>query len=138
MDQLKEGIGLRALGQQDPVAAYAQEGFDMFDSMINEIKEETVNYCYSVTLDTDAQRHSVIEIGGETKAEDVDDSFLMAMQGGIPEDAEIPEREHKQDTVKRSHPKIGRNDPCPCGSGKKYKHCCMKKDMEIERENRDA
>lgn len=138
MDQLKEGIGLRALGQQDPVAAYAQEGFEMFDSMINEIKEETVNYCYSVTLDTDAQRHSVIEIGGETKAEDVDDSFLMAMQGGIPEDAEIPEREHKQDTVKRSHPKIGRNDPCPCGSGKKYKHCCMKKDMEIERENRDA
>ena len=138
MDQLKEGIGLRALGQQDPVAAYAQEGFEMFDSMINEIKEETVNYCYSVTLDTDAQRHSVIEIGGETKAEDVEDSFLMAMQGGIPEDAEIPEREHKQDTVKRSHPKIGRNDSCPCGSGKKYKYCCMKKDMEIERENRDA
>lgn len=138
MDQLKEGIGLRALGQQDPVAAYAQEGFEMFDSMINEIKEETVTYCYSVTLETDSQRHSVIEIGDEMKADDVDDSLLMAMQGGMPEDAEIPEREHKQDTVKRSHPKIGRNDPCPCGSGKKYKNCCMKKDMEIERENMDA
>ena len=60
MDQLKEGIGLRALGQQDPVAAYAQEGFEMFDSMINEIKEETVTYCYSVTVETETERNEEI------------------------------------------------------------------------------
>ena len=138
MDQLKEGIGLRALGQQDPVAAYAQEGFEMFDSMINEIKEETVTYCYSVTVETETERHAVIEIGAESKADDVDSNLLAAMQGGMEEDAEIPEREFRQDTVRRNHPKIGRNDPCPCGSGKKYKNCCMNKDMEIERGNMDA
>ncbi len=138
MDQLKEGIGLRALGQQDPVAAYAQEGFEMFDSMINEIKEETVTYCYSVTVETETERHAVIEIGAESKADDVDSNLLAAMQGGMEEDAEIPEREYRQDTVRRNHPKIGRNDPCPCGSGKKYKNCCMNKDMEIERGNMDA
>ena len=80
MDQLKEGIGLRALGQQDPVAAYAQEGFEMFDSMINEIKEETVTYCYSVTVETETERHAVIEIGAESKADDVDSNLLAAMQ----------------------------------------------------------
>lgn len=138
MDQLKEGIGLRALGQQDPVAAYAQEGFEMFDSMINEIKEETVTYCYSVTVETETERHAVIEIGAESKADDVDSNLLAAMQGGMEEDAEIPEREYRQDTVRRNHPKIGRNDPCPCGSGKKYKNCCMNKDIEIERGNMDA
>lgn len=138
MDQLKEGIGLRALGQQDPVAAYAQEGFEMFDSMINEIKEETVTYCYSVTVETETERHAVIEIGAESKADDVDSNLLAAMQGGMEEDAEIPEREYRQDTVRRNHPKIGRNDSCPCGSGKKYKNCCMNKDMEIERGNMDA
>ena len=138
MDQLKEGIGLRALGQQDPVAAYAQEGFEMFDSMINEIKEETVTYCYSVTVETETERHAVIEIEAESKADDVDSNLLAAMQGGMEEDAEIPEREYRQDTVRRNHPKIGRNDPCPCGSGKKYKNCCMNKDMEIERGNMDA
>lgn len=142
MDQLKDGIGLRALGQQDPVAAYAQEGFDMFESMINEIREETVTYCYSVTVETKTNRQSVIEIGEEKKSEYIDDGILAAMQGGageMPEDgAEIPEREHKQETVRRDHPKVGRNDPCPCGSGKKYKNCCMQKDLEKEREAYNA
>ncbi|TDP49812.1 preprotein translocase subunit SecA [Aminicella lysinilytica] len=138
MDQLKDGIGLRALGQQDPVAAYAKEGFDMFEAMINEIREETVTYCFNVTVETRTERQSVIEIGEEKKSEHIDDSIIAAMQGGAgeaPEDgAEIPEREHKQETVRRDHPKVGRNDPCPCGSGKKYKNCCMQKDLERERE----
>jgi len=144
MDQLKDGIGLRALGQQDPVAAYAQEGFDMFEAMINEIREETVTYCYNVTVETNTQRRSVIEIGEEKKLEYVDEGVIAAMQGGgapegMPEEgAEIPEREHKQETVRRDHPKVGRNDPCPCGSGKKYKNCCMQKDLERERENMNA
>ena len=139
MDQLREGIGLRALGQQDPVAAYGQEGFDMFEGMINEIKEETVQYCYSVTLETDTERRTVIQIGGESKAEDVDSGILQAMAGGteeeLPEGAEMPEREKKQQTVRRDHPKLGRNDKCWCGSGKKYKNCHMQSDLEKEREN---
>ncbi|NLD11130.1 MAG: hypothetical protein GX671_05195, partial [Clostridiales bacterium] len=138
MDQLKDGIGLRALGQQDPVAAYAKEGFDMFESMINEIREETVTYCFNVTVETRTERQSVIEIAEEKKSEHIDDSIIAAMQGGTgeaPEEgAEIPEREHKQETVRRDHPKGGRTDPCPCGSGKKYKNCCMQKDLERERE----
>ncbi|MBQ1471948.1 MAG: SEC-C domain-containing protein, partial [Eubacterium sp.] len=136
MDQLKDGIGLRGIGQQDPVAAYAQEGFDMFEQMIAEIKAETVSNCYSVTLQTETDRHTVIQIGGEKKEENVDRGILAAMQGGsgaAEEDAEIPEREFKQETVRRDRPKVGRNDPCPCGSGKKYKNCCMQKDLERER-----
>ena len=136
MDQLKDGIGLRGIGQQDPVAAYAQEGFDMFEQMIAEIKAETVSNCYSVTLQTETDRHTVIQIGGEKKEENVDRGILAAMQGGsgaAEEDAEISEREFKQETVRRDRPKVGRNDPCPCGSGKKYKNCCMQKDLERER-----
>ena len=147
MDQLKEGIGLRALGQQDPVAAYAKEGFDMFDAMVNEIREETVQYCYSVTIQTDTQRRTVIQIGGESKAEEVDEGIMNAMaasqgqpapEAGPEPEAEVPEREYHQETVRRDRPKIGRNDPCPCGSGKKYKNCCMQKDLERERMNQNA
>ena len=115
----------------------------MFEAMINEIREETVTYCYNVTVETNTQRRSVIEIGEEKKMEYVDEGVIAAMQGGAPEGmpeegAEIPEREHKQETVRRDHPKVGRNDPCPCGSGKKYKNCCMQKDLERERENMNA
>ncbi|MGI6212423.1 MAG: preprotein translocase subunit SecA [Anaerovoracaceae bacterium] len=129
MDQLREGIGLRALGQQDPVAAYAQEGFDMFDAMINEIKEDTVTYCFAVTIETRTEREHVTRIESERKDEYVDEGEYA----DAPEGQAVPEREHKQETVRRAHPKVGRNDPCPCGSGKKYKNCCMKKDLEAER-----
>ena len=142
MDQLKEGIGLRAIGQQDPVAAYAKEGFDMFDAMTTEIREETVTYCYSMTLTTDTERRTVIEVSksNASKAENVDRSIMRAMQRTapmpeMPEETAVPEREFKQETVRRDRPKVGRNDPCPCGSGKKYKNCCMKKDQEMERGN---
>ena len=136
MDQLREGIGLRSLGQQDPVAAYANEGFDMFDAMINEIREETVTYCYSVTLETDTERRTEYAISDARKDEYVDDA--AALESAAPErDAQVPEREHVQETYRRQQPKVGRNDPCPCGSGKKYKNCCMKKDMERERQEQE-
>ncbi len=136
MDQLREGIGLRALGQQDPVAAYAKEGFDMFDAMIGEITAETVTYCYSVTLETQSERHAVVEISSERKDEYVDDR--SDLQGAPEEGYEVPDRDEKPVTYKRERPKVGRNDPCPCGSGKKYKNCCMKKDLEEERRNGHA
>ncbi|MEG0291124.1 MAG: preprotein translocase subunit SecA [Anaerovoracaceae bacterium] len=124
MDQLKSGIGLRAMGQQDPAAAYAQEGFDMFEEMIGAIKEETVKFCFNVTLETNTERRAVAP-KGEEGFENVDEKYLSQNQG-MEEGAEIPERESKQETIRRDAPKVGRNDPCPCGSGKKYKHCCGK------------
>lgn len=125
MDQLKSGIGLRALGQQDPAAAYAQEGFDMFELMIQAIKEETVKFCYSVTVQTRTERVDVIGTGEGHKDEYVDEG-PMTGGGELPEEEQIPQREKKQEPYRREHPKIGRNDPCPCGSGKKYKNCCGK------------
>lgn len=125
MDQLKRGIGLRALGQQDPAAAYAQEGFDMFELMIQGIKEETVKFCYSVTVQTRTERVDVIGTGEGHKDEYVDEGPMMG-GGELPEEEQIPQREKKQEPYRREHPKIGRNDPCPCGSGKKYKNCCGK------------
>ncbi|MDD7717956.1 MAG: preprotein translocase subunit SecA [Eubacteriaceae bacterium] len=128
MDQLKSGIGLRALGHQDPAAAYAQEGFDMFEAMIAAIQEDTVKYCYNVTVETRTERRAVVQISQASKSDYVEDDTARAMQGQgqLPEGAQVPEREKKPETVRRDAPKIGRNDPCPCGSGKKYKNCCGK------------
>ena len=128
MDQLKSGIGLRAIGQQDPAAAYAKEGFDMFEQMISAIQEDTVKYCYNVTVETRTERRAIMEAQNASKSDFVDDDTVRAMQGQgqLPEEAQVPDREKKPETVRRDAPKVGRNDPCPCGSGKKYKNCCGK------------
>ena len=127
MEQLKSGIGLRGLGGQDPAAAYAQEGFDMFELMVNSIKEEFVKFCYNVTVQTTTERKNVMGYGEGHKDEFSEEQYLEAAgEGEIPDGAVIPEREHKQETFRREQPKVGRNDPCPCGSGKKFKHCCGK------------
>ena len=127
MDQLKSGIGLRALGQQDPAAAYAQEGFSMFEEMIGAIQEETVRFCYNVTLQTGTERKQVVQSESESKAEFTDDGASGTQgSGSMPQKGAVPERDTHQETVRRATPKVGRNDPCPCGSGKKYKNCCGK------------
>ncbi len=135
MDQMKSGIGLRGLGGQDPAAAYAHEGFAMFELMIAAIQEEFVKFCYNVTVTTSAERKDVIG-SGESFKEDFDDTELREQaarqkaagasvdMGSAPAETAVPKREKRQETVRRDQPKIGRNDPCPCGSGKKYKHCC--------------
>ena len=123
MDQLKSGIGLRGLGGQDPAAAYAQEGFDMFELLVNSIKEDFVKFCYNVTVQTTTERKDVIGTG-ESRKDEFDEDAVMSGGQDVPAGAVVPEREHKQQTVRRDAPKVGRNDPCPCGSGKKYKHCC--------------
>ena len=124
MDQLKSGIGLRGLGGQDPAAAYAQEGFDMFEEMINSIKEEFVKFCYNVTVQTTTERKNILGDGEGKKDEFKDEPLQSSGEQDIPAAAAVPKRQSKQQTVKRETPKVGRNDPCPCGSGKKYKHCC--------------
>jgi preprotein translocase subunit SecA len=132
MDQLKHGIGLRAIGQQDPAAAYAQEGFDMFELMTESIKEDTVKFCFNVTMQTKVERKEVAVGAKELKEEDAEQyisrsqnrAAASASGGDVPQAANVPEREKRQETVRRSGEKVGRNDPCPCGSGKKYKNCC--------------
>jgi preprotein translocase subunit SecA len=99
MDQLREGIGLRAYGQQDPVQAYQMEGYDMFQQLINSIKEDTVKYILNAKVGNMPEREQVAEV------------ITTNQEGSI-----------KMPVVKEE--KIGRNDPCPCGSGKKYKKCC--------------
>ena len=125
MDQLKDGIGLRGIGQQDPAVAYAQEGFAMFDEMIADIREETVKFCYNVTVTTRTERRNVVSGRTNAAKEDYrDDTKAAGRSGSMPSAAPKAEKTGKQETIRRDMPKVGRNDPCPCGSGKKYKNCC--------------
>ena len=128
MDQLKSGIGLRGLGGQDPAGAYATEGFDMFEELIQSIKEDFVKFCYNVTVETSTERRDVMGTGRSQKEDYVDEEAEAELQnsGGrnLPKRTQVPKRQSKQETIRRDMPKVGRNDPCPCGSGKKYKHCC--------------
>lgn len=100
MDQLRKGIGLRAVGQTDPVRAYAEEGFDMFEEMNESIKEDTIRMLYHVV---NPERVKRVRVAKEVETVNPDDG--------------------KQKPFVRKEKKVGRNDPCPCGSGKKYKNC---------------
>ena len=104
MDQLRQGIGLRAIGQQDPVVAYKLEGFDMFDNMTKDIQEDTVRYLYNFTIEERIERKQLVDVDKISSNADED-------QGNK--------------TIKKQD-EIGRNKECPCGSGKKYKKCCGK------------
>ncbi len=124
MDQLRTGIGLRGLGQQDPAMAYANEGYLMFEEMIDNIREDTVRFCFNVTIETNVERKQIFK-GGNAEKEEI--SSATAVKGGLPKETQTPKRPVKQEPIKRETPKVGRNELCPCGSGKKYKNCCEKK-----------
>ena len=104
MDHLKEGIGLRGYAQQDPLIVYKKEAFEMFQGMIDRIKEEIVNVLFRVQI------ASPDHVGEMTRHEQE-----MVMSHG---DGSVKE------PIKRKNEKVGRNSPCPCGSGKKFKRCC--------------
>lgn len=126
MDELKQGIGLRALGHIDPAVAYSNEGFDMFEEMVGDIREETVRYCLNVSINTSTERKKVTG-DGEGRKEEFGGSAGRSSAGGqMPKAAPKPSDVNKPETYRRETPKVGRNDPCPCGSGKKYKNCCGK------------
>ncbi len=109
MDDLKQGIGLRAYGQHDPVIAYKEEGYEMFQAMITAIREETVRRMFLAQLRTN-QEIKREKVAKETSATGTADGSL------------------KKQPVRKGTEKVGPNDPCPCNSGKKYKKCCMQKD----------
>ncbi len=102
MDQLREGIGLRAYGQRQPIVEYQHEGYDMFEEMVHLIQEDTLRRLYNAIITRPPERREV------------------AKNIVVNHDASVPKRPVKTDK------KAGRNDPCPCGSGKKYKECCGK------------
>ena len=101
MEQLRQGIGLQAYGQRDPLVEYKMAGFDMFDEMTANIQEDTIRLLYHVKIEQKVEREQVAKVTGTNK----DDSVAAAPK-------------------KRAAAKIYPNDPCPCGSGKKYKQCC--------------
>ncbi len=103
MDQLRQGIGLQAYGQRDPLVEYKMSGYEMFDSMTDSIREDTIRLLFHVRVEQKVEREQVAKVTGTNK----DDSAPKAPK-------------------KRSSAKIYPNDPCPCGSGKKYKNCCGK------------
>ena len=109
MDDLKQGIGLRAYGQHDPVIAYKEEGYEMFQAMIQAIREETIRRLFLVQVrpQQEIRREKVAKETGTTAA---------------------GQSQVKQAPVRSATKKVGPTDPCPCGSGKKYKNCCMQKD----------
>ena len=129
MDQLKTGIGLRSIGQVDPAQAYANEGFDMFDEMLNSIKEDMVKFVLSVSLNTNAERKQVVSMLTEGK-NNVHSAFDDEKQKSVAEQQKgnLHPRDGSKPMPVRVEKKPGRNDPCPCGSGKKYKNCCGKND----------
>ena len=104
MDQLRQGIGLQAYGQRDPLVEYKMSGYDMFDGMIANIQEDTVRLLFHVRIEQKVEREQVAKVTGTNRDESVPKG---------------PKR--------RENAKVYPNDPCPCGSGKKYKQCCGRK-----------
>jgi preprotein translocase subunit SecA len=106
MDHLKEGIGLRGYAQQDPLIVYKKEGFDLFQDTISRIKEETLGILFRIQIS---------EPGKIADLRQPKEQKMVFSDGDVPE---------TKKPVKRVQKKVGRNAPCPCGSGKKYKKCC--------------
>jgi preprotein translocase subunit SecA len=104
MDQLRQGIGLQAYGQRDPLVEYKMSAYEMFDGMTANIQADTVRLLFHVKVEEKVEREEVAKVTGTNK----DDSAARAPK-------------------KRAADKIYPNDPCPCGSGKKYKQCCGRK-----------
>ena len=114
MDELKNGIGLRAYGQQDPVVKYRVEGMDMFEEMVENIKVDVVKLLMHVRKREGIKRQEQAKITGAAL------EAINSVDGG----QRMEDGSKASTTVVNEGPKVGRNDPCPCGSGKKYKNCC--------------
>ncbi len=111
MDELKNGIGLRAYGQQDPVVKYRIEGMDMFDEMISDIKVDVTKILMNIRQQGEAKRQETVKITGAAL------EAIHSVDGGAKIGTDVDR------TIRNEGPKVGRNDSCPCGSGKKYKNC---------------
>jgi len=123
MDHLKESIWMRSLAQKDPKIEYKREGFRTFDQMLNTVEERVTDIIFKIKLSPQTTRKSVWNVS--QTAHDQMGQFSMAQRQRAA--AQAPQKQDgKIATIKLDKPKVGRNDPCPCGSGKKYKKCCGK------------
>ncbi|HMK76447.1 MAG TPA: preprotein translocase subunit SecA [Thermodesulfobacteriota bacterium] len=120
IDQLKEGIGLRGYGQRDPLIEYQKEAYQMFLDMLDRIKKDTVEKLFAIQMAKEEQ--AVKEVKMERKQ-----TFIMS-RGEAAQGGGGKTESGKGVTIRREGKKVGRNDPCPCGSGKKYKRCCLLKE----------
>ncbi len=121
IDQLKEGIGLRGYGQKDPLIEYQKEAYKMFLEMLERIKKDTVEKLFAVQI---AKEQEATEMKMQRKQ-----TFVMS-RGELVQGGGGKTEDGKGITVRRDGKKVGRNDPCPCGSGRKYKRCCLPKEEE--------
>jgi len=122
MDQFRRGIGLRALGQRDPISEYRMEGFDMFEAMVESIREETVYMLFHVRVESKVEQKEVTDAKANIDA----DGNPLAASGGRRRAMNTNANTGEKPAPVRVEKKVGRNEPCPCGSGKKYKNCCGK------------
>ena len=121
VDQLKEGIGLRGYAQKNPLIEYQKEAYQMFIEMLDRIKKDTVQKLFAVQI---AKEQEAKELKVERKQ-----TFVLSRGEGRAGRGKT--ESGKGVTVRRDGKKVGRNDPCPCGSGKKYKKCCLPKEEEV-------
>jgi preprotein translocase subunit SecA len=115
MDHLRQGIGLRGYGQKNPLDEYKREGFEMFNAMIDTVKLQTISTLLRIQV---ASQSEMEEMEARQRAKQEEQLALSRIQGPDTEDKQLPNQ--------RQGDKVGRNDPCPCGSGQKYKRCCGK------------
>jgi preprotein translocase subunit SecA len=120
MDHLKESIFLRAYAEKDPKIEYKHEGFRMFNEMLGVIEDRVTDTIFKVRLDPGAQARSVWNVS-QTQHDEVGQFAMTERQRAA---GTAPQGERKVKQIRLEHPKVGRNEPCPCGSGKKYKKCC--------------
>ncbi|MCF7740861.1 MAG: SEC-C domain-containing protein, partial [Candidatus Marinimicrobia bacterium] len=122
MDQLKEGINWRAYGQKDPLLEYKGEAFQAFRELLQNIDQKTLQLCFKLSVDRSAEQEQVMQ-PVETQHEN---ALGMGFQGQPQQGGQQGDNQTAggPQPYEREKPKVGRNDPCPCGSGKKYKHCC--------------
>src|SRR6266498_2969929 len=153
MGNLKEGTGLRSYGQKDPLVEYKRESFDMFEDMMRRFQEDTVRYLYLMQIITRGEAGGVGPAGEgpeggapgvtaprsgggtdgnghrpprgvTTSVDDLEESFQRRKRRELEQARMAGAGDRQVQQVVRSGAKVGRNDPCPCGSGKKYKKCC--------------
>jgi len=123
MDLLKEAIGLRSFAEQDPKIAYKREGFKMFQEMMENIQEKVTSTIFKVKLLDDAEVQSRYNATNARHAESTNLGFSGQVAADRNAAMQAQNVEQKVETIRREEPRVGRNDPCPCGSGKKYKQC---------------
>jgi preprotein translocase subunit SecA len=120
MDHIKNSIWMRSFGEKDPKVEYKREGFRMFNEMLETTEERVTDIIFKVHLEAGARARSVWHVS--RAAHDEVGQFAMAERQRAA--AQAPQGEVKVKQIKLEQPKVGRNEPCPCGSGKKYKKCC--------------